>query len=104
MAGGQDCHAMAAQVPAQQQLIARANRRGVDRRRRLHRPDATGGDKYAVGLAPFHHLGVAGNDRELAGSGRRSHRGHQAPQQRQRQALLQQQRHAQMQGPGAGHR
>ena len=75
---------MAAQVAAQQQLIARANRRGVDRRRGLHRPDATGGDEYAVGFAPFHHLGVAGNDRELAGPGSRRHRDHQAPQQHQR--------------------
>ena len=103
MAGRQDRHPMAAQIAAHEQLIAGADRGGINRRWRLHHADAAGGDEHPVGLAPLHHLGVAGDDREAALLGRRRHRGHQTPQQRQLQPLLQDQAHTQVVRPGPGH-
>ena len=103
MAGRQDRQPVAAQIATHQQLIAHLDGPGADRGGALDQADAAGGEEQPIRLAPLHHLGVARHDGHAAGLCRPGHGGHDPPQARQLQPLLQDPGHADLLGSGAGH-
>ena len=101
---GHDGHTVLGDGAAEHDDVAGARAVGGDRPRVLDHADAGGGDETAVGLAAVDDLGVSGHDRDIGRLRRLPHRGHDAIEIGEREALLEDERGGQVERARAGHR
>ena len=100
LAAGEDGAAVIAHRPADQQPIAGPDAMHAQIPARRYPPRAAGIDEQAIGRAPRHHLGVAGDNQHSRLPAGRSHGATEALQLCQRQAFLDDEPAAQVVGPG----
>ncbi len=98
-----DCDAVPADVAAEDDGVARAHTRGQDGCARDDAAQARGIDEETVRVAAVHDLGIARHEPHAGRIGRRAHRFEEAPQHRERQALLDDEPDGETQRPRPAH-